>query len=121
MGNLSQESKRLGRMLNADALIIVHHVGKPVFFPDGINNTPPQKIRLILCECSQGLRLGELTFESGPVDQRAKLMAEYVADRREHFAKGVQMIVGLSPLACQTSNMISIIYSSATSTSWLDA
>lgn len=90
MSGQSAESRRLGKIVNADALIIVAHASQPG------NN-----LRLIICECRQGLRIGELNIELRPVDQQALFLAKYIQDRRQQFAAGIHTIVGLAPLACR--------------------
>lgn len=100
MSGLSVESRRLGQIVNADALIIISHASQPGRPEDKL---PMQNngLRLIICECRQGLRIGELNLELRPVDQQAVFLARYIQDRRQQFAAGIHTIVGLAPLACR--------------------
>lgn len=100
LDGLSTESRRLGKALNADALIIIAHSTKPKAFEAGPKSVD-KAIRLILCDCHKGLRLGELKSDIMPIDQQSSLLAKYILDRRQQFSEGIHSIIGLSPVACR--------------------
>ena len=100
LSGLAAESKRLGQILKADALIILTQANRPKAI-EAAPKTDDQVLRLLVCDCRQGLRLGELNVELAPIDQQSALLGQYILDRREQFAGGVRTIVGLSPMACR--------------------
>ncbi len=87
VGNLSAESRRLGKLLKADALVIVQQSGS--------------QVKTILCDCRYGARIGNLEFSNDQVEDQGKTIATFVIDRANEYAGGIRAIIGLAPIACR--------------------
>ncbi len=87
VGNLSVESRRLGKLLKADALVIVQQSGS--------------QVKTILCDCRYGARIGNLDFFNDRIEAQGKTIATFVVDRAKEYAGGIRAIIGLAPIACR--------------------
>ncbi len=99
-GNVS-ERLRIGRLVEADALVILRHA------PAAIDNsakdavapaTTQPKLQVILCECRQGARLGSTSFNLSRVEKLVPEIGRMIVDRAAQFVGGLQRIVAVAPL-----------------------
>ena len=83
----SNERSRIGKLLNADALIII--------------SSAMGSTRVTLCECRQGVRLASLNMTIDDAALQAKQLADAIIAASKQFADGVQLVIGVSPFACR--------------------
>lgn len=84
-------SERLeaGRLLRADALVLMHPVSA----------AESKRLRIVICDCRHGTRLStwETGFEKATLDRVARQVAAEIDRVQDHFADGVQLVIGVTP------------------------
>jgi hypothetical protein len=77
---------KLGRLLRADALVLVQRAG----------TNPKSPFQIIVAECRQGARLHQQELAAGPLDVVAGQIAKVVLDARGRFPHGIKQLLGVS-------------------------
>lgn len=96
------ERLRLGRLLQADALVIVDLVVKE--HDDNQDQTKPKKqLRIVICETNTGARLQQYVqpYTENNAEQCSSSICSLIDQVRTKYASGIRQVIGVAPLVSQ--------------------
>ncbi|MBC7815624.1 MAG: hypothetical protein IAG10_01855, partial [Planctomycetaceae bacterium] len=88
-GGAAQRLKA-GRLLRADALVLLKSVSA----------SESNRLRVVIVDCRQGARLAtfETVIEKSSLERTARSVAAEMDRARVHFADGIRLVIGVTPL-----------------------